>query len=247
MEHVLVLGATSAVATEAARLYSARGARLHLVGRDATKLAAVAEACRATTVTTRTADFALLDGAEAVIAEAFAALEDRVDIVLVAHGDLGDQLASERSFDDAAPILTVNFTSVVALLVPIANRMEAARYGRIAVIGSVAGDRGRPRNYTYGAAKGALRIYLQGLRSRLYPAGVQVTTVKLGPVDSPMTRYHAKNVLFARPDSVAAALVAAVDAGANEVYVPWFWRLIMPAVRRAPERLFQRLGFLSGR
>jgi decaprenylphospho-beta-D-erythro-pentofuranosid-2-ulose 2-reductase len=125
--------------------------------------------------------------------------------------------------------------------------MEAARQGRIGVITSVAAERGRPRNYTYGAAKGALNVYLQGLRSRLYSAGVSVTTLKLGPVDTPMTHDHAKHALFGKPEGVARSIVRAIDAGIPEAYVPSFWRAIMPVVRGTPEALFQRFPFLSGR
>ncbi len=170
-----------------------------------------------------------------------------IDTVLIAHGDLGDQLASERSFAEAESILRTNFTSVVSLLIPLANQMEAARRGRLGVITSVAGDRGRPRNYTYGAAKGALNVFLQGLRSRLYSAGVSVTTLKLGPVDTPMSRDHKKHALFGTPPAVARGIVAAMDARKAEAYVPAFWGAIMPVVKSTPERLFQALPFLSGR
>jgi decaprenylphospho-beta-D-erythro-pentofuranosid-2-ulose 2-reductase len=254
---VLVLGATSAIADEVAQRYASRGARLHLVGRNPEKLRGVVERCNAVLrapaeappaamVTTQQADFEDVAGGEGVVARALAELGG-VDVALVAHGDLGDQLASEASFAEADRILRVNFTSVVALLIPLANHLEAARTGKIAVMTSVAGDRGRPRNYTYGAAKGALHVYLQGVRSRLYPAGVSVTTLKLGPVDTPMTTHHAKNALFGRADRVAASIVDAIDAGTAEAYVPSFWAAIMPVVKHVPEPLFQRLGFLSGR
>lgn len=246
--NVLILGATSAIASEVADLVARRRSRVHLVGRNPAKLDEVAGRCRASggSVTSQQADFGDLDRNADVVAEAVSQL-GRIDVVLVAHGDLGDQLASERSFDEAERILRVNFTSVVSLLVPLANHMEAARSGSIAVITSVAGDRGRPRNYTYGAAKGALNVYLQGLRTRLYPAGVSVTTLKLGPVDSPMTTTHEKHALFAKPPAVARGIVEAIEARAAEAYVPSFWRAIMPVVRNTPERLFQRLPFLSGR
>ncbi|MCW5832707.1 MAG: SDR family NAD(P)-dependent oxidoreductase [Labilithrix sp.] len=246
MQSVLIFGATSAVAAEAAEIFARRGDRLHLVGRNPDKLADVARRCRGAEVTTTHADFTDLDANERIVKDAVAAL-GRVDVALIAHGDLGDQLASERAFTDAEPILRVNFTSVVSLLVPLANHMEVARAGRIAVITSVAGERGRPRNYTYGAAKGALNVYLQGLRTRLYASGVSVTTLKLGPVDSPMTRDHAKHALFGKPEAVARSIVRAIDARVPEAYVPSFWRVIMPIVRSTPERLFQRLPFLSGR
>ena len=245
-EHVLILGATSAIAAEVARVYAGRGSRLHLVGRSPDKLAHVVADCRGAVVTSQQADFADLGANDGVVASAIAEL-GRVDVALIAHGDLGDQLASERSFDEAERIVRVNFTSVVSLLVPLANHMEAAHAGRLAVITSVAGDRGRPRNYTYGAAKGALNVYLQGLRTRLYAAGVSVTTLKLGPVDSPMTTTHEKHALFGKPPAVARSIVRAIDARADEAYVPSFWRAIMPVVKNTPERLFQKLPFLSGR
>lgn len=248
MRRVIVFGATSAIAARVITRWAARGDQLHLVGRDPDKLAALAAACTgAAALTTAAADLGDLARADAIVADALAALGGHVDLVLVAHGDLGDQLRSERDFAEAERILRVNFLSVVALLVPVADILERQRSGQIAVMGSVAGERGRPRNYTYGAAKGALRLYLQGLRSRLYRAGVAVTTLKLGPVDTPMTATHPKNALFADPDRVARDIVRAIDRRAGEVYVPWFWRPIMFVVRNAPEPLFQRLRALSDR
>jgi len=248
MERVLVFGATSAIAAEVCALHAKRGDRLFLVGRNAEKLAAVVARVGADH---RVADLAQLDRNGALVADAIATLGG-VDRVLIAHGALGDQLATERDVHAALDLITANFTSVVSLLVPLANEMERAGErrldaGRIGVITSVAGDRGRPRNYTYGAAKGALNVYLQGLRTRLYPAGVAVTTLKLGPVDTPMTASHRKHALFGKPEDVAKDIVAAMDERAAEVYVPKVWRLIMPIVRSTPEALFQKLSFLSGR
>lgn len=244
--HALVLGATSAIAQEVVRILGTRGDHLHLVGRNFAKLAAIAEECGAKEVTTQVADFSNLDENEEIIRQAMATL-GRVDVVIIAHGDLGDQLESEKSFKEAEAILRVNFMSVVSLLIPLANALEAQGSGKIGVITSVAGDRGRPRNYTYGAAKGALNIYLQGLRTRLYASGVTVTTLKVGPVDTPMTKDHKKNALFAKPAAVAQGIVRAVDAGAAEEYVPPIWGAIMPIVKNVPERLFRSLPFLSGR
>ncbi len=246
-QRVLILGATSAIAAEVASLYAARGARLHLVGRSHDKMQALlARLGRADHITHQLADFTQLEGAEGIVASSFEALGG-VDVALIAHGDLGDQLESEQSASAAAATLSANFVSAVALLVPLANRLERAKGGVIGVITSVAGERGRPRNYTYGAAKAGLNIYLQGLRSRLFAANVRVVTLKLGPVDTPMTVGHAKNALFAQPARVAASIVRALEGHASEAYVPWFWAVIMPIVRNTPERLFQLLPFLSGR
>lgn len=246
MSRVVIFGATSAIAAEVAVLHARRGDRLLLVGRNAGKLSAVASRCGGTEVETKIADFSQLDRSAALVDGVISAL-GAVDTALIAHGDLGNQLESERSFEHAEEILRTNFLSVVSLLIPLANHLEANREGRIGVITSVAGDRGRPRNYTYGAAKGALNVYLQGLRTRLYPAQVSVTTLKLGPVDTPMTRDHGKHALFGKPESVARGILRAMDSREAEAYVPGVWRAIMPVVKNTPERLFQKLGFLSGR
>jgi short-subunit dehydrogenase len=245
-ERVVIFGATSAIAAEVARLYAARGAQLHLVGRSHEKLSALVQSLPAGSVGSTEANFAELGQNEQVVQAALAALGG-ADVALIAHGDLGDQLESERDFAQAEATLNVNFLSVVALLVPLANAFAAQGRGTIGVITSVAGDRGRPRNYTYGAAKGGLNIYLQGLRSRLVRSGVKVVTLKLGPVDTPMTREHTKTALFAQPADVARSIVKALAAGSAESYVPSFWSAIMPVVKLAPERLFQLLPFLSGR
>jgi short-subunit dehydrogenase len=159
MERVVIFGATSAIAAEVAALYAGRRAHLHLVARNSEKLDALAQRCHPAKVTTQQADFAELNSNEAVVRQAIERLGG-VDVALIAHGDLGDQRETELSFHAAELTLRTNFLSVVSLLIPLANHLETQRSGRIAVITSVAGERGRPRNYTYGAAKGALNIYL---------------------------------------------------------------------------------------
>jgi short-subunit dehydrogenase len=244
---VAIFGATSAIAAEVARLYAARGARLFVAGRNAAKLGQLVAALGDAVAGSYDVDLTAPGAAAAAVARALDVFEGGLDVAVIAHGLLGDQLASERELAEASRIIDTNFVSVVALLVPLGNHFDAQGAGHIAVLSSVAGDRGRPRNYTYGAAKGALNVYLQGLRTRLWSRGVGVHTLKLGPVDTPMTATHDKTPLFARAADVAAGIVAAIDAGRAEVYVPWFWRPIMAVVRRLPERVLQRVPMLAGR
>lgn len=246
MANVLILGATSAVASEVCSLWAARGHRLFLVGRSAEKMQRLVERLGNAVAGHRLAGFD--DGAanERLVLEVVSAFGP-IDLALIAHGDLGDQLRSESDVREAERIIFANFTSVVSLLVPLANHMEARGSGHLMVISSVAGERGRPRNFTYGAAKRAVTTYLQGLRSRLHGKGVAVTTIKLGPVDSPMTVGHPKNALFATTTRAARDIVRAADRKAAESYVPSYWAPIMMIVRNVPERLFQKVGALSGR
>jgi len=187
----------------------------------------------------RTAHEALLDTA----IEALGGL----DVALVAHGWLPDQLEAESEVDVAMQAFDVNLLSSVSLVLHLANRLEAQGHGHLAVITSVAGMRGRPRNYTYGAAKGGLSTYLQGVRSRLYRSGVQVHDLKPGPILTPMTEGHPVNPLFATPERVARGILAAIDGGWSVRYLPWYWGPILWVVVRLPEPIFQRMRFLSGR
>lgn len=244
MQKILIVGATSAIAESCARLWAARGAALFLVGRQGARLEAVAADLRlrgAGRVDCFVMDATAVAGHAAMLDAAEAALGG-LDVALVAHGTLPDQKACEASVELTLREIDTNGLSVVALCTLLANRLAPRRAGCIAVIGSVAGDRGRQSNYVYGAAKGMVTRFLQGLRNRLAKDGVQVLTIKPGFVDTPMTAAFPKGPLWARPEQVARGIVAAIDRGRDEVYLPGFWRLVMCIIRHIPERIFKRLS-----
>lgn len=243
---VAIFGATSTVAQAVARRYAAQGARLALIGRSPDKLAQLTRELGQSVVFERAQDFCDSERSSEVVTQLLSAVP-RLDVVLIAHGLLGDQLRSEQDPREADEIARVNYLSVQNLLIPLANALERQRGGKLAVITSVAAERGRPRNYTYAAAKAALNVYLQGLRSRLYASGVTVHTIKLGPVDTPMSATHKKNALFSDAESVARHIERALQRNVSEAFVPPIWALIMPIVRHMPEAIFQRVGALSGR
>lgn len=241
---VLIIGATSAIAHEVSRCFAADNAALFLVARSAEKLAAVADDLRvlgAAKVETYTADLADLSTHEALIAAAKEALGG-IDAALIAHGVLGDQKTAQQSVAETLALFQVNAISYISLITLLANHFEAQRQGCLAVIGSVAGDRGRASNYIYGAAKGAVALFMGGVRNRLAKVGVSVLTVKPGFVETPMTAHMKKNALFAKPSQVGKRIYAAMLKGEDIVYVPSFWMLIMLIIRNIPERLFKRLN-----
>jgi decaprenylphospho-beta-D-erythro-pentofuranosid-2-ulose 2-reductase len=246
MARVFVLGATSAIAAAVAQRMAARGDQLFLVGRNPDKLATVVASLGDAVVGHRALDLAMAEGHDALVAEAEAALGG-MDIALVCHGLLGDQLQTETSFAAAREVFEVNLLSAVGLVMALANHFEPKGAGQIAVITSVAGERGRPRNYTYGAAKSGLNTYLEGVRSRLWRAGVTVQILKPGPVDTPMTEGHQRNLLFASADQVADGIIAALNRRSFMTFLPWYWVPIMSLVRRLPEPIFQLFPALSGR
>ena len=164
-----------------------------------------------------------------------------MDTVLIAHGTLPDQKSCEQSFETARREFEINALGVMSLLTHAANRFERQGFGTLAVIGSVAGDRGRQSNYVYGAAKGAVSIFLQGLRNRLNTRGVRVLTIKPGFVDTPMTADFAKGILWSDPEQVAGGIYKAIEKKKDIVYLPWFWSPVMRMIRGLPETIFKRL------
>jgi short-subunit dehydrogenase len=164
------------------------------------------------------------------------------DTVLLAYGSMHNQKDSETSVEVLLEELQVNFLSAAAILTLFAAELERRRMGCIAAITSVAGDRGRRFNYVYGSAKGGLSLFLQGLRSRLHPAGVRVITIKPGPVQTPMTDGLPNAALFADPQHVAHDIVGSLERRSPDVlYTPRIWRYIMAVVKLVPETIFKRL------
>ncbi|HID48270.1 MAG TPA: SDR family oxidoreductase [Chromatiales bacterium] len=243
MKNILILGATSAIAQHVARRYATRGDRLFLIGRNESALKVLQDDLRlrgAGQVETLTADLTEM----ARHADIIGTVRDRmdgIDVALIAYGTLGNQKEGEQDFAAALAELKVNFLSVLSLLTVLANTFEHQQSGTLAVISSVAGDRGRQSNYLYGTAKGGLTIFLQGLRNRLYRQGVHVLTIKPGFVDTPMTRDFDKGWLWVAPERIARGIVRAIDRRRDVVYLPWFWRLIMLVIRLIPEAVFKRL------
>lgn len=249
MKKILIIGATSAIAEATARLWAKEGQRLYLIARNAERLQAMAADLKirgAESTHIGLLDANDFDKHEAAIDQAIQAL-DGIDIALIAHGTLGDQKACEQDFNLTLKEFNTNAISVISLLTHLANRFESQKHGTIAVISSVAGDRGRRSNYVYGTAKGALTVFLQGLRQRLYKSGVHVLTVKPGFVDTPMTREFKKGILWAKPEQIAKNINAGIKKQRNVIYVPWFWFWIMMIIRSVPERIFAKLISVIGR
>lgn len=243
---VIVIGATSAVAQAAVRLWAARQATITLVGRNAEELARIAADAvvrGAENVVTVVGDLM----SSAFIATTVAAFTPNGNAqALIAHGSLTDSVRADTDLDYLAGELQTNFVSAALWAQALAERFARAGRGSgvIAVISSVAGDRGRGSNHAYGAAKAGLTAYCSGLRARMHAYGVHVVTVKPGFIDSPMTAHIArKGALWASPDAIATGIIKAIDNKRDVVYLPSFWRAIMLIIEHVPEGIFKRLKF----
>ena len=244
-ERVLILGARSAIAQALARNLAADGYNLVLAARNSRQLEPVAAdarlryGCDADTWEFDATDLSSLE----TLPEQVHARFGEFHLVIAVFGYLGDQERVRTDSEEMTRTLLTNFVGAAVAIGHLANYLEERDgAGGIIAIASVAGDRGRQSNYFYGAAKGGLALYLQGLRNRLARGNVHVLTVKPGFVDTPMTEGLEGLFLVASPERVAADVLRAYRRQRDEVYTPWFWRYIMLLIRLIPERLFKRLS-----
>lgn len=241
-QHLAVFGATSAIAIETTRRFAEAGHALTLVGRSPERLESLkndmmtrgASSCEI--IAENPADFSKQ---EEIVNKS---LNKPTNHVLVAYGVLGDQNTDEKDVVKTREVIDVNFTSQATLCLLIAEKLKEQKKGLITVISSVAGDRGRQSNFIYGSSKSGMSAFLQGLRNRLYPDGIDVLDVKPGFVDTPMTAHLAKKTLPATPQTVGQDIYKAMNRKRPfTLYTPFFWRYIMMIIRNVPESIFRKL------
>jgi len=243
VKKILIIGATSSIAEHAARIWAKQGAEIFLTGRNQERLEIISNDLKvrgAKKVSFQTLDTNNISSHSLVINKAFDELGS-VDIALIAHGTLPNQQECEHSIDATLLEINTNAISTIALLTDLANRFEEQGCGTIAVISSVAGDRGRQSNYVYGSAKAMVSTFMSGLRQRLNGSGVSILTIKPGFVDTPMTAQFKKGLLWASPNTVASAITLACEKNNGIIYVPGFWWGIMTVIKLLPEFIFKKI------
>ncbi len=245
---ILITGATSAIAQSTARaliLEYSTDCQFILVGRNNERLDNIAKDLLvrgAQSVSVICADLVDCDQIDNIVENSWNQL-NHIDVAVIAQGTLPEQEKIQHSWQEIKTAYELNAFSYMALMTSLANRMESSKQGTIVVISSVAGDRGRQSNYVYGSAKGAVSLFAQGLRNRLFKSGINVITVKPGFVDTPMTDgMNKKGLLWSQPDRVADDIVTAITKKRTIVYTPRFWQLIMLIIKHIPEFIFKRLS-----
>jgi short-subunit dehydrogenase len=240
MKKILIIGATSAIANSCAKILANKDSQFLLVARNPEKLKQIADDLKvrgSSSVESFVADMNDFSLHQEILQKI-----DHIDIALIAHGTLPDQKSCEENAKTALQEFSSNGLSVISFLTLLANKMEVQKCGTIAVISSVAGDRGRASNYLYGSAKAAVTAFCSGLRSRLCKNNVHLLTIKPGFVDTPMTKnLSLPKALVATSDKVAQDICTAIEKKSDSIYTPKFWFLIMLIIRNIPEKIFKKL------
>lgn len=238
---IAIFGATSAIAKAYARLKCDSSIDFVLVARDQDMLTEIKNDLLtrgAGNIETLPYDFENIKGLSGLVSSL---AQKHIDIALIAYGTLPDQKNCQNSLEYAEKHYSLNATSILLLLSLLSKKFKEQQSGTIAVITSVAGDRGKKSNHYYGAAKASVSVFLQGLRQDLFKNGVHVVDIKPGFVDTPMTASFDKGFLWAKPDQISSGIDRAIRCKKNIVYLPWFWKWIMCIIRAIPESIFKKL------
>ncbi|MBI3187635.1 MAG: SDR family NAD(P)-dependent oxidoreductase [Gammaproteobacteria bacterium] len=245
-KRIVIIGATSAIAEHCARLWAQTNLiDITLVGRDTSRIERIAKDLQVRSPQSEIhivkTGFIEPNVIQSTADNIFAS--GPVDIVLIAHGTLPDQIDCQNNLSTTHDALEINGVSPALYAEAFARHMAVANLGTLAIIGSVAGDRGRKSNYVYGAAKGLITRYAQGLQHRFAGTGVKVVLIKPGPTDTPMTA-HLKNqgAKLTSVESVAKNIVKAIEHGKATAYVPCKWQIIMLIIRHLPAFIFNKLN-----
>lgn len=242
-KRIVIVGATSAIAEACARQWaSVEPIQFVLVGRSFERLSRVAAdlQIRYPETETQTIEANFLDSMAIIDTVAAICHEKPVDIALIAHGFLPTQSECQENLELCKVTIEINGISPCLYAEAFAQHMEKQKQGVIALVGSVAGDRGRKSNYVYGAAKGLVTRYAQGLQHRFAGTNVQITLIKPGPTDTPMTTGMAGK--FASPEEVATRIVNGITQKKSLIYAPGKWWLIMMIIRHLPNIIFNKLN-----
>ena len=230
---MVVLGGTSEIALAIVRELAPR--QVALVGRDPQRLDDAAASLHADAQTV-----VLGEDADAAVGSAFERLGG-ADLVVVAVGRLGERGGIPDQLDDAVEVLRVNVVVAGTLLLAAAKRLRDQGHGTLIVLSSVAGERVRPANLVYGAAKAGVDALARGVADTLHGDGVSVLIVRPGFVRTRMTSGLRPAPLATDADAVARAVRRGLERGDDVVWVPAVLRPIMMVIRLLPRAILRRL------
>lgn len=243
MKKILIFGATSLIAEKCCKIWAKKNYELFLVGRDLDRLKIISTDLKirySTKINIFQSDLIEIKNHEKCFLAALKILK-KFDIILLAHGSLSNEDKARNEIDYALEELELNALSFISLLILASKYLEITGGGIIALLSSVAGERGKSSNYLYGSAKSMINTYCSGMRQWYFNSNISIVTINLGFVDTPMTKNFKKNFLWSSADKVAAKIIKAIDKKRDIVYIPKFWFIILFIIKAIPENIFKRI------
>jgi short-subunit dehydrogenase len=239
---ILILGARSDIAKAIAYKFAESGYDIQLAARNIKNMSMVKSDIKlrlSVAVSLHEFDVLNLDGYTRFIKS----LPQLPNIAVCAIGFMGDQNESEMNLQSATKVMRSNFEGPASIFALLANLFEKRGSGVLVGISSVAGNRGRAKNYVYGSAKAGYTSFLSGLRNRLDKKGIRVISVLPGYVETKMTEgIKLPKLITAHTDEVANSILKEIGGKKDVIYIRSIWRIIMFIICLIPEKIFKKLN-----
>lgn len=217
-KRVWIIGASTGIGAEVARLLLTKGATVALSARNREQLLQIAQAYPAArALPLDVTDIVSLQTAHAqLIAE-----WQQIDLVLIVAGAYNEMRADSFNLADANHVLDINVRGVYQCLEVVLPSLLKQGAGGIGIVGSVAGYSGLPKALAYGPSKAAIINLCESLYVDLHPKNIAVYMINPGFVATPMT---AKNdfdmpALMTAP-AAAQELVRGLERGEFHIHFP---------------------------
>lgn len=219
---ILITGASSGIGAALARIYAGPGVRLVLGGRDQARLSAVAALCRQAGATVEEAIVDVTNGEALVQWVTDADRRQAVDLCVVNAGISAGTAKGWEQAQQTREIFSVNLEAACNTALALIPRMHRRGHGQIALMSSLASFRGFPGAPAYCASKAALRIWGEALRGDLWHAGIRVSVICPGYVESPMTAHNDFPMPFlVPPDRAARIIKRGLARNRGRIAFPW--------------------------
>ena len=233
----IILGGTSIIAEEFARLAAQAGYSLVLVGRNIEQLEIISADLRLRFATHCTFFFTDFDRSLTPLLEFLLQKEREIDL-FIAHSAI---LTNEKlNLEKIKELCQVNVSSTVQIIHTYLSRLQATY--RIVFLSSASACRGRAKNSLYGGTKRSIETYLEGLQQGL-ASSTNITIARLGFIDTSQT-FGLPGIFYAAsPKNCAKSCWKAVNKGKRLFYYPFFWRYIMAFIKRLPFFIYSKWRF----
>ena len=240
-KNALIIGATSDIASATSVLLAQKGFSLTLTSRNVSKLYNLKNSLSA--VRSQKHNILELDILNTSSFETFLnQIDETPDLVLFCPG-LMESSKNNLTDEEILKVIHTNFSGPVLFLNKLLEKFKNREKMTLIMLSSVSGERGRSQNIFYGPSKSGLTAYSSSIRQKFHGSNISVITVKLGFVDTKMTKnLNLPKILTSSPEQIAKLIYSGFKHQKDIIYSSK-WRLIMFIVKSIPETVFKRLNF----
>lgn len=246
MKNCWIIGASSGIGLELAKKYFNNGNNVIISARREDELVKIKQQILTSHHNNNIFDFITCDVANRSSFENatknFFQKFKQIDLVIFCPAIYQQMNVEDFDCSLAKNIINVNLSSFFDLLDLVVKKMIETKSGQIGVIASVAGYRGLPRSFAYGASKSALINLCEGINPELKKSNLKLSIINPGFVDTRLTKQNKFHMPFMITDQIASDYIyQGLQKNQFEIHFPKRFTLIMKILRIIPSIIYQKI------